>query len=275
VPAATTIPSGNGLQTDELADPPLDPLGAKRADALRLLADSFLARHSDDCGSVADRFQVVVHMTPAFASTSGAEHVRLHDNHALALDTARRLGCDCSLVGFVEDGDGEPLSVGRKTRAIPPSLQRALKARDGGCRFPGCGRSGFTEGHHVKHWADGGETKLGNLVTLCRFHHRLIHEGGFGLHVVDDGAERDKFVFTRPDGTRVEANGRKCFRGSAPLRLAALNRDRGLAVDADTSRCGWRGERIDYGLAIEALVQRRDLAAAPQVPVRPGLRPPA
>jgi hypothetical protein len=85
----------------------------------------------------------------------------------LAVETARRLSCDSSLVGIVEDDDGEPLNVGRKTRSIAPALQRALKARDGGCRFPGCGRTAYTEGHHVKHWAEGGETKLGNLVTVC------------------------------------------------------------------------------------------------------------
>jgi hypothetical protein len=108
----------------------------------------------------------------------------------------------------------------RKTRSIPPSLARALKARDGGCRFPGCTHTRFTEGHHVKHWANGGETKLGNLVTLCGFHHHLVHEGGFGVHVLDDGAEREAFVFARPDGTRIEANGRNCFRGNILVRAA-------------------------------------------------------
>jgi hypothetical protein len=175
----------------------------------------------------------------------------------------------------------------RKTRSIPPALQRALKARDGGCRFPGCTHARFTEGHHVKHWADGGETKLANLITLCRFHHRLIHEGGFGLHALDDGAEKNRFVFTRPDGTRVEPNGRNCFRGNktvcvsdassggladfgesddagdaVELALVALNREVGLAIDWQTSRCQWLGERMDYGLAIEALIQRRDAATA-------------
>jgi len=55
-------------------------------------------------------------------------------------------------------------------------VRRALEARDRGCRFPGCG-SRFTEAHHVKHWADGGESTLGNMVLLCRRHHRAVHEG--------------------------------------------------------------------------------------------------
>ena len=68
------------------------------------------------------------------------------------------------------------LSVGRRTRTIPPHIRRALEERDRGCRFPGCG-SRFTEAHHVRHWADGGETSLSNLLLLCRRHHRAVHEG--------------------------------------------------------------------------------------------------
>jgi Domain of unknown function (DUF222)/HNH endonuclease len=288
------------------AEPPRDVLSAKRADALRLLADSFLTRRSDAYGSAADRFQVVVHVDQRLLAVAnvtadtkrgsetervvGASFARdgrgdagcdtrceLEDGRALALETVRRLACDTSVVGIVDGPEGEPLNVGRKTRSIPPALQRALKARDGGCRFPGCTHSRFTEGHHVKHWADGGETKLDNLIMLCRFHHRLIHEGGFGLHALDDGAERNRFVFTRPDGTRVEPNGRQCFRGNktarasdqplggpgdrdAPVHLALLaqNRERGLTIDWRTSRCQWLGEGMDYGLAVEALIQRRD-----------------
>ena len=70
------------------------------------------------------------------------------------------------------------LDVGRKTRTIPPAVRRALEARDRGCRFPGCGLR-FTDAHHIKHWADGGETKLGNLLLLCSHHHRLLHEEGW------------------------------------------------------------------------------------------------
>ena len=57
--------------------------------------------------------------------------------------------------------DGSILDVGRKTRTISPALRRALIERDGGCRFPGC-RAGRCDAHHLKHWADGGETSLDN-----------------------------------------------------------------------------------------------------------------
>ncbi len=59
-----------------------------------------------------------------------------------------------------EHADGEPLSVGRKTRTIPPAIRRALKRRDGGCRFPGCTCTRFVDAHHIRHWADGGETSM-------------------------------------------------------------------------------------------------------------------
>lgn len=94
--------------------------------------------------------------------------------------------------------DGRPLSIGRKTRSIPPALRRALKARDRGCQFPGCTQTRHTDTHHIEHWAQGGATDLSNLVTLCRHHHRLLHEGGFTVH-----RERDALIFARPDGRRL------------------------------------------------------------------------
>jgi HNH endonuclease len=139
------------------------------------------------------------------------------------------------------------LSVGRKTRSIPLPLKRALIARDGGCRFPGCDRTRYTAGHHIEHWADGGETKLSNLLTLCSFHHRLIHEGGFGLVMTDDGVP----VFTRPDGRRIPERGESFSGNSSVAALEAQNRAHGLEIDANTARCRWIGESCDYNQAIE------------------------
>jgi len=68
----------------------------------------------------------------------------------------RRIACDGDLVVVVEDREGKPLSVGRKTRTVPAAMHRALWVRDRGCRFPGCGRTRFVEAHHVVHWASGG-----------------------------------------------------------------------------------------------------------------------
>jgi hypothetical protein len=244
--------------------------GTRHADALRLVAETFLAHRGEatGAGSSADRYQVVVHVDEAVlpdvpqAQETEAHRCELDDGPALAPDTVRRIACDATIVGLVESADGEPLNVGRKTRSIPAALGRALRARDGGCRFPGCDRTRFTEGHHVKHWADGGEIAR-QLVTLCGFT-IASHEGGFGLSITHDGV----FVFTRPDGRRVAENGRECFRGnisSQPvaaaldcsfeetLRVYMLNREAGVNITHETSRCQWLGESMDYSTAIEAM----------------------
>ena len=87
--------------------------GARRADALRVVAESFLSRKPDDAGSVADRYQVVVHIDQRLlASPDGSHHeeqpsssrrCELEGQQVLALDTARRLSCDCSVVGIVRE----------------------------------------------------------------------------------------------------------------------------------------------------------------------------
>ena len=143
------------------------------------------------------------------AETSGPElavdsrpGAGLADGVRLCGETARRLTCDASVVvvarageSSVEAGPRTVLDVGRRTRTIPPALRRALEVRDGGCRFPGCG-SRFTDAHHIEHWADGGETRLENLLLLCRRHHRAVHEGRAR---VCRGAD-DSVAFFRPDG---------------------------------------------------------------------------
>jgi hypothetical protein len=96
------------------------------------------------------------------------------------------------------------------------------------------------------HWADGGETKLSNLITLCTFHHRLVHEGGFSLRATDDGV----FVFSTPDGQRLSERGRieqRRFRGNI---LATLNAARGVEPKRAP---GWHGERMQYWWAVEAM----------------------
>jgi 5-methylcytosine-specific restriction endonuclease McrA len=99
------------------------------------------------------------------------------------------MGCDAVCSTVEVDEQGAPLTVGRATRTVPPSIRRALMVRDRGCCFPGCDRPpAWTDGHHLVHWADGGETSLENIVLLCRPHHRLVHEEGWTLRR-DEGGE--------------------------------------------------------------------------------------
>ena len=155
-----------------------EPVAARRADALADIAETYM-NNDESSGSTADRYQVVVHVTAVTSEIEDGPHV--------SVATSRRIGCDSSIVNIVEDENGEPLSIGRRSRSIPPPMRRALRIRDGGCRFPGCTNTKFVDGHHIKHWADGGETSLDNLVSLCRRHHHLVHEGGFACEKSADG----------------------------------------------------------------------------------------
>ena len=168
------VPAGTSEDTDDAETPiPENRTAARRADALAHIAQTYL-NGDGKTGSAADRYQVVVHV-----SNDDAMPAQIENGPHVPAGTSRRVACDCSTVTIVENDKGEPLSIGRRSRTIPPSIKRALVARDGGCRFPGCTNQRFVVGHHIKHWADGGDTSLDNLVLLCEHHHHLVHEGGF------------------------------------------------------------------------------------------------
>jgi hypothetical protein len=225
--------------------------GARRADALGRIAESFL-QHGSEALSSGDRQQIVVHVDAETLRDGGAGRCELEDGPSLAVETVRRLACDASIVTVVENDQGEPLSVGRKTRSIPPAIRRALNSRDRGCRFPGCTNTRYVDAHHIHHWAQGGETKLSNLVQLCRFHHRQVHEGRVMVQYLDDGALR----FLRPDGRSFDSVAPEHTRPLSDwLQLPVVHREQGIRIDEKTAATRWRGEKMDYGLAIEVLLQ--------------------
>jgi hypothetical protein len=193
------IPKSVSAETsvDTVSTDDLQRSRKRRVEALATLAESFLATGPKDL-SGADRQQIVVHVDAETLKHSHAGRCELEHGPAIAAETARRLACDASVTRVLENERGEPLAVGRRTRTIPPAIRRALKARDQGCRFPGCSFKRYVDGHHVQHWAQGGETRLANLVTLCRFHHRLVHEGQVVVPTLDDGA----FRFIKPTRRR-------------------------------------------------------------------------
>ena len=148
----------------------------RRADAAGLIAERALAAgFGGESGTRAERFQVAVHTEMATLEKDGEPGRSEVDGVRVSAESSRRMACDAAIVPMTHR-DGEMMGVGRRTRTIPPHIRRALEERDRGCRYPGCG-SRFTEAHHVKHWADGGETSLANTVLLCRRHHRVVHEG--------------------------------------------------------------------------------------------------
>jgi len=112
----------------------------------------------------------------------------LGDLGTISAAEARLHACDCGIIPAVLGSKSEPLDLGRFRRLISPGLRRALYLRDGGCAFPGCGRPPrHAHGHHIRHWADGGPTDLGNLVLLCPHHHRLLHRSGWEVRIATDG----------------------------------------------------------------------------------------
>jgi len=175
-----------------LPDDPTRSLFAKGADALVQMARDALAGRGAE-GNASNDFQVVVHVDASALDGKGGKA-------DVPLPTIRRLCCDGAIVPIVEDAEGRPLDVGRKQRAVPTALKRALFARDRGCTFPGCHHTRFLDAHHVEHWADGGETSLDNLLVLCTAHHKLVHEGGFVIQRNRDGS----ICFVRPDGRPVD-----------------------------------------------------------------------
>ena len=172
----------------------------------------------------------------------------------VGMEAARRVACDAGLVVLRHAPDGGVLDVGRRTRTVPTALRRALEGRDRNqCQFPGCS-SRHCDAHHVVHWADGGATQLANLVLLCRFHHRAVHEEGF--QVVADAAGR--FQFLRPDGTPLPAvppapqwQGAGVPLAPTVARLAAA----GITIGPHTATPEWYGESLNVAAALDVLWQ--------------------
>ena len=187
----------------------------ERADALVTMAEATLRGDKPERPPV----EVVLHVD------AGTLHGNL-DGTGVSAETSRRILCDAGVVPALESSDGTILDVGRKSRVFCGALRRALFVRARGrCEFPGCEHRRYLEGHHIRHWVDGGETSMTNAVLTCSFHHRCLHEGGFRVVATADGPR-----FFRPDGRPVQA---------------------GTVVPAAVGEVAelpptWDGERIDY-----------------------------
>ncbi len=224
-------------------------LAQQQADALALLAETAL-HHGIDPGAPGERYQVVVHVdAPALADPDQPGQSVLEDGAHVSAETSRRLACDASRVVMRHDEDGRVTEIGARTRTIPPALRRALHHRDRGCRFPGCGLP-FGQGHHVRHWAEGGPTTLSNLALLCRRHHRAVHEEGYQVDRQPDGALR----FRRPDGRPLPEVPPPVAVPADPVRALQARHDaQGLHLHARTACPSWLGERLDVAWAIDVL----------------------
>jgi hypothetical protein len=229
------------------ADPPT--MEQQQADALGLLAEAAL-HHELDPGAPGERYQVVVHVDAAvLADVEAPGQSVLEDGARVPAGTSQRLACDASRVVMRHAAEGRLLEIGARTRTIPPALRRALHHRDRGCRFPGCGvRAG--QGHHIRHWAQGGPTTLSNLALLCRRHHVAVHEEGFQVERQPDG----DLAFRRPDG-RVFPDVPPPARvpRDAVGVIRARHTTQGLVLHPRTAMPEWWGERLDVGYAVDVL----------------------
>ncbi len=261
----------------------------RRADALIAIAEHYLTSSSSSSTSdlkltslkAAERCQLVLHVRAGSLSPNVGNDVNLDASLNASLDgrwlipnAARRLACDAGLLVVEEDEVGNVLDIGRKTRIIPPAMSRALAIRDGGCQFPGCSETRYVEGHHIKHWADGGETKLDNLVTMCRYHHRELHKGSFFLslkptstNTKDDKPERfverlcfskvDRYFdspFNRSKDFVIAANPAKFTCACCDGLEKAVPKTIFHVIDEKTAVTKWRGESMDVGMAVDGLL---------------------
>jgi hypothetical protein len=224
----------------------------QQADALALLLETAL-HHGLDPGAPGERYQVVVHVdAPVLADPDQPGQSVLEDGARVSAETSRRLGCDASRVVMQHDAEGHLLEIGARTRTIPPALRRALHTRDRTCRFPGC-HVRFGQGHHIRHWAEGGPTTLSNLALLCRRHHRAVHEEGYEVERQADG----ELVFRRPNGWVIPSVPAPVGGLDDPEQvIRAMNEATGLALHPRTAMPGWLGERLDVRYAIDVLHPR-------------------
>ncbi|WP_420881814.1 DUF222 domain-containing protein [Rhodococcus sp. (in: high G+C Gram-positive bacteria)] len=196
-------------------NPADDPAGSRTPAQKRADAFAEILRRYLDSGDApiegGEKPHLSLHVNAADLARSGADHgqfdqsddqdsgrktspdmfgdkdvARMPHLGPLTIATARRLACDCHLTPIVMQ-DGVPIDLGRTSRTVSKKQRRALIARDHGCAFPGCGAPpAHCEGHHIKHWADGGPTDLDNLVLLCRYHHRLLHHSHWQVKIGTD-----------------------------------------------------------------------------------------
>ncbi len=166
----------------------------RRADAL-----VEMAHHAMDQGTMPRRNRVRPHITvittiEGLKGELGAAASELLNGTAVSSQTVQRLACDGTLCRVLK-ADSVVVDVGRATRAVSPAQWRALKARHRTCAFPGCDRPvSWTSPHHLDFYARGGQTNLRNLLPLCYYHHRLVHEGGWQVVRAGEG-----YKFIPPD----------------------------------------------------------------------------
>jgi hypothetical protein len=186
------------------------------ADALVQICADYLSARAGAADN-RDTYQVIIHAgaravtraepagsagvsaeTPPFWHPAHPDRCHLDDGPAISPATLALIGCDATISTMIHDLSGAVIDVGRRTRKIPPALRRALRERDRGrCQHPGCD-SRRTDAHHIRYWANGGQTNLANLISFCKRHHRLAHDKDYIIAATPAG-----FAFYSKDGVPI------------------------------------------------------------------------
>ena len=229
-PAATAAP-----------DPAWDPIAALGADALVAICSNTGAAGGEE-GPATSLHRVVVHVDAEVLAGAQADgRCHLEGGPPLSAATVRRLGCDAEVVSIVER-DGLPIDVGRARRIVPTPLRRALRERDRGCRYPGCPVPvRWTHAHHIEFWTDAGRTELANLVCLCSFHHRRLHDGVYRIRKTDDG----DLIFEKPNGEPIQPVPSPIVIVGHPGAALRQQLPTAAHIDAETPRAGDGGSPYD------------------------------
>jgi hypothetical protein len=189
-----------------LAKPvPAGPEGRDPRGVAERMGDAFvdilaLAAGNEDVPSQGGQKPTVVVTVPLEVLETELGYALLDGGGFISAAHARMMACDCKVVPMVLGSTSEPLDIGRADRTVPLGIRRALVHRDRGCTFPGCDRPArWTHCHHVKHWAQGGDTALSNLVLVCGAHHRLLHCSEWEVAIVNGRPEFYPPAFLDPE----------------------------------------------------------------------------
>lgn len=212
---------------------------ARLADGMVAMAEAAVAAGDEVLGSAAPRFLVHMHEGDGVREVEGVGDA-VDAPVAVSAATAERLCCDAYGEHVVHDADGEVVAVSQRASVVRGRLRRLIQARDRICRVPGCGRRGRAEIHHMVHRGRGGTNEVDNLMLTCRYHHHLLHEGGWTAVHTGDGIE-----FHLPDARVIPPTARPV--DGHPDDVAAHGRS------ADDGRCRWIGDRLDLDMALTYL----------------------
>jgi hypothetical protein len=250
---------------------PQAPTSSSLADALLVIAEAFLAGKAAAADDP-EVYQVIVHVgtdaitsgspaggPPADAGGVSAEtsaatpeppalpghpahpaRNHVEDGPAISVTTAQMIACSAALSWMLHDSAGKLLDLGRRRRRPNAALRRAARERDKcRCRFPGC-ESRRVDLHHIRYWSNGGRTKLDNLVSLCKYHHMLVHDRGYLIAAARDGT----FAFYHPDGAAILAS------PPLPQPGGTIEDCHDAEITPETIIPPWYGERLDLDYAI-------------------------